>query len=127
MFLRSFLALRLNGITASDDGGQCVTFQDCPLCNSESTVLQECVVGHCVCPVSFYHIALDPGLTRDSTPGIFDVVDDSAPLYTEPNWSAIGVTLFQQASLSLEIGVLVAGFFVTAVSFSGAFYLRGKY
>mmetsp|Transcript_17556 Transcript_17556/g.32210 ORF Transcript_17556/g.32210 Transcript_17556/m.32210 type:complete len:724 (-) Transcript_17556:29-2200(-) len=116
MFLRSFLALRLNGITEIKDGGSCATQSDCPPCSPASSVTQECVLGNCVCPVSFYHIALDTGLKRDGVPGFFNVVDSTTPLYTEPNWASIGVVLFQEAGSSCEIFVFAAGIAVSLIS-----------
>ncbi|CAM9235723.1 unnamed protein product, partial [Ectocarpus fasciculatus] len=47
----------------------------------------ECLMGVCVCPVASYHVALDPGNSVVVTPGHYTIVDSSAPIFTEPNWS----------------------------------------
>ena len=72
MYLRSFLALRLNGIAKDENGGVCGEHHACPLG-------EECVVGNCVPPVAFYHLALDPGIEREETPGIFTVSSSNPP------------------------------------------------
>jgi hypothetical protein len=44
---------------------KCSGSKDCPHCAipayGYTNVTMQCVVGTCVCPSAFYHIALDPG------------------------------------------------------------------
>ena len=68
-----------------------------------ATARRECVLGWCVCPAAFYHLAMDTGLEADEEPGYFRVVNASKPLYTEPYWGTIGVSVFPMAPRATEM------------------------
>lgn len=99
MFLRSFLTTRLGSSSADDQPSSCSSAADCKPCRA---LPAECSFGQCVCPVAFYHTALDPGLEPEPSPGHFQVVDPATPNYAEPNWEAIGVTTYEVVGTATE-------------------------
>jgi hypothetical protein len=102
MFLRSFLTSRLSG--PADTRVSCSAAADCAsFCGQFAALPAECALGKCACPVAFYHTALDPGLEPEGSPGLFAVVDPTAPNYAEPNWVSIGVTTFEMAGPGAEL------------------------
>ncbi len=93
MFLRTFLSEKLSiasGAEPRNGSHKCAHNTDCSskLCNS---VRMECVAGVCRCLWAHYHIAMDIGLIREETPGMFRVIDDDQPLWAEPIWDSIGM------------------------------------
>lgn len=60
-FIKMALSYHLN--TESADSEVCKSYKDCGVCTigSYSNVRMDCVLGKCVPPNTFYHIALDPG------------------------------------------------------------------
>ena len=92
------------GRRAVTERAQCSTEDDCGVCSEVSTTArEECVAGWCVCPVAFYHLALDTGLEAEEQPGYFTVTNASKPIFAEPYWGTIGVSLYRQAPMATEI------------------------
>ena len=69
-FLRSFLSVHLSGDRKVFGLGdlhdtECETSANCGLCNQGlsgfASARKECLLGSCICPAAFYHLALDIG------------------------------------------------------------------
>lgn len=85
---------------------------------------------------AYYHTALDTGLAPEATPNHFAVLSDTSgtdndgpdgtaatsmdaaagPLYAEPNWQTIGVSLYADPGPALEYVVLALGLGVCVAS-----------
>lgn len=77
----------------------------------------ECLAGACVCrSLAFYHLALDPGLGATEEPDAFAVLDEGTPNWAEPNWAAIGVSVYPDASRAVEYTAVGLGVGVAAAS-----------
>lgn len=120
IFAREFLTEKLSIAAASGGGGEvytgngCHSSDDCGLCEALSAdAKMVCVSSVCRCPLGHYHIALDPGLERESTPGWFTVIDASAPLWTEPNWGTIGLTAYPDSGVAIGVVATIVGTIVT--------------
>lgn len=86
----------------------CYDSVHCRILNHEN-VLPECIRSICLCPTAFYHNALDPGLTPDETPGLFSIIDKDAPIFTQPYWNTLGLTVKKKTSFTVEIITLILG------------------
>ena len=70
-FIRSFLSYEWtsdrfsNSLNDNSKSSACNATSDCGSCPggilSYSNVKMECLVGKCICPAAFYHLALDIG------------------------------------------------------------------
>jgi hypothetical protein len=117
-FLRTALAYHLNQDTlsasasASSASSSCATSSDCQNnCTifDNQFVKMECVLSTCLCPVSFYHLALDPGVEPEIHPNYFEIVDEDAVAYTEPYWKNIGLTVYPKTSTTLSVATFAMG------------------
>lgn len=52
---------------------------------------------------------LKTGVTTETNPYNFEVVDDEAVVYTEPYWSNIGLTVYTTAGNGISVTALVVG------------------
>lgn len=84
----------------------------------------ECVApGVCVKQAAYFHFAISPGLERTKTLGLYAIVNESLPLWTEPQWeNDIGSYVFPDPGeligwLALAIGVAVTGVGVVLARF----------
>ena len=129
MALRGFLSYTLSAASpAVFRGGKCKSNSDCTqkTCGGTSTLQTQCINGDCVCPnLAYFHTALDPGLQAEPTPGRFKVVDASAPIWTEPNWGKIGITVYPDATKKIETVALATGIALLVFSAGLAFGARG--
>eukprot|EP00636_Phaeomonas_parva_P005856 CAMPEP_0118884860 /NCGR_PEP_ID=MMETSP1163-20130328/23569_1 /TAXON_ID=124430 /ORGANISM="Phaeomonas parva, Strain CCMP2877" /LENGTH=788 /DNA_ID=CAMNT_0006822765 /DNA_START=235 /DNA_END=2601 /DNA_ORIENTATION=- len=129
-------ALRAN---ATSDGA-CEGYQSCPNCPAQdaywasgaaaSNVSMECLPsGACACPVAFHHLALDPGIRRQSQPSAFEVDAsvEGAPAWTEPYWSAdVGVKVFPAAGDTINALTASFGALVTLLSAVGVCFVKSR-
>ncbi len=103
MFVRAFLAEKLSiasGAEPHGDSGKCISNADCSS-KSCDCVRMECVAGACRCSWAQYHIAMDIGLVRQETPGIFRIVDEDQPLWAEPIWDSIAMLTYLDPGSSI--------------------------
>jgi hypothetical protein len=49
------------------------------------------------------------GVAPETNPYHFQVVDEDAPVYTEPYWKQIGVTVYTAAGNGISVTALVVG------------------
>jgi hypothetical protein len=127
-FLRSSLAYHLNqdALSSSSKTDICVTSSDC---KSNCTIFDyefvkmECVLDTCVCPVSFYHLALDPGVEAEVRPNYFEIVDESAVAYTEPYWTNIGLKVYPKTSSTLSIATFAMGIVACGLRYEGQHHI----
>jgi hypothetical protein len=113
----------------------CVTSADCGKCIIPTygymNVSMQCVLSTCICPSAFYHIALDAGLIPEKDPGFFEMVDESAPCYTEPYWQKLSFTVYTSSShrtnyIIFGIGIVVLLFSVVATWYLQHFLVKRK-
>jgi hypothetical protein len=125
-FARAFLAQTLSASNATTyQAGSCSASIPCPSTPCGGSSSFECVAGLCVCrSLAFYHTALDPGLQPEQTPDLFQVVDSAAPIWTEPNWQAIGVSVYPDTSSQIEAVALGIGLTVLVMSSLAAFVVQ---
>eukprot|EP00638_Chattonella_subsalsa_P004862 CAMPEP_0117754072 /NCGR_PEP_ID=MMETSP0947-20121206/12613_1 /TAXON_ID=44440 /ORGANISM="Chattonella subsalsa, Strain CCMP2191" /LENGTH=694 /DNA_ID=CAMNT_0005573095 /DNA_START=196 /DNA_END=2281 /DNA_ORIENTATION=- len=122
-FIRAFLADKM--AQGSFRASSCSTSDDCGYCgDAYFNGTQECVQGSCACRTAFFHMALDPGLEATESLSVFDIVDDSAPIVTEPNWKYIGVEVYPFAGDYICYLSVAIGAFVTIVSATTSLYLK---
>lgn len=69
----------------------------------------ECILNECICPLSYYHLALDPGIKSDLQANYFSIIDKSAVSYTEPYWSHIGVKVYPDVGNGLPMTTFAIG------------------
>lgn len=112
VFTRSFLASAMIDTTTASAGTACTKSQDC----ADGGKGMECVYpGVCAKQSAYFHFAMSPGLKRTKTLGVYSIVDDKMPLWTEPQWANdIGSYSFPDPGsligwLSLLIGVVITG------------------
>lgn len=111
-FIRTSLAYHLHQDTLSESEQICSTSADCV---TNCTILEynfvrmECILNTCICPVSFYHLALDPGIEPETHPNYFEIVDNDAVAYTEPYWNNIGLIIYPKTSYALSVTTFVMG------------------
>ncbi|KAF0694270.1 Aste57867_14840 [Aphanomyces stellatus] len=116
-FTRAFLATAVSDVDAQPK--PCAKTKDCADSGSE------CVYpGVCVRRSAFFHDAFSPGLKREATYGLYTILNESMPLWTEPNWNTLGTYVFPDpgntigyvtlgaGAASLAIGYLLAGRFL---------------
>lgn len=114
-FLRTSLGYHLNQHTlesTSTSASSCDTSSDCGNnCTifDNTFVRMECILHTCLCPVSFYHLALDPGVEPEAHPNYFEIVDEDAVAYTEPYWKNIGLIVYPKTSSLLSVVTFVMG------------------
>jgi hypothetical protein len=112
-FLRTSLSYHLSPTTGTP-ADVCTTSSDC---KSNCTIMDyasvrmECILDTCLCPTSFYHLALDPGVEPEAYPNYFEIVDEDAVAYTEPYWSNIGLTVYPRTSYAISVTTFVLGIF----------------
>lgn len=108
-FVRSFLA-HATGVNLPSSKG-CTISQDC------DDAERECVFpGRCVARTSYFHNALDPGLTAGTKRRVFSIAEDDSvsPIWTEPVWGDIGGFVFSDPGntigwISILLGLLLTG------------------
>jgi hypothetical protein len=111
-FLRTSLSYHLKSHQQEQGQGViCSTSSDCGNCTilSYQSVRMECILNSCLCPTSFYHLALDPGVEPEAPPNYYQIVDEDAVAYTEPYWSNIGLTVYPRTSSALSVTTFVMG------------------
>lgn len=111
VFARSFLASAMVPTTTAKSATSCTKRSDC-----SATTDVECVYpGICVTPTAFFHEALSPGVQRTESLLVYDIINESMPLWSEPVWdSDIGSYSFPDPGawigwVVLAIGVVVSG------------------
>lgn len=83
-FTRAFLAAAMQDTAAVKGATACTKNQEC----ADSGKGMECVYpGVCAPQSAYFHLAMSPGLKRTQQLGIYAVVDDKMPLWTEPQWA----------------------------------------
>uniref|UniRef100_K3XAK7 Nicastrin n=1 Tax=Globisporangium ultimum (strain ATCC 200006 / CBS 805.95 / DAOM BR144) TaxID=431595 RepID=K3XAK7_GLOUD len=83
VFTRSFLASAMTDSTTASAAAACTKNQDC----ADGGKGMECVYpGVCAKQSAYFHFAFSPGLNRTKDLGVYDVVDATMPLWTEPQW-----------------------------------------
>lgn len=112
VFTRSFLASAMVDSTTAKAATACTKSQDC----ADGGKGMECVYpGVCAKQSAYFHFAISPGLKRTKDLGIYDIVDESMPLWTEPQWDGdIGSYSFPDPGvwigwISLLIGAVTTG------------------
>ncbi|GLE04294.1 hypothetical protein PINS_up013209 [Pythium insidiosum] len=107
VFIRSFLAAELADKDATTTK-TCSKTQDCERG-------MECVhPGVCAARRAHFHDAYSPGLNRTDVQ-IYDIVDDSTPIWTEPTWDAdVGSYVFPDPGDLIGWMALVIGVGTTA-------------
>ncbi|KAG1687647.1 hypothetical protein DVH05_004677 [Phytophthora capsici] len=111
-FTRSFLASAMVPNATADAAASCSKTQDC----TDGGKGMECVYpGVCATKNAFHHEASSPGVQRTTTPLLYDVVNSSMPIWTEPQWANdIGSYSFPDPGawigwITLAVGVVVTG------------------
>lgn len=106
-FLRTAMAYHLS----PESEELCTTSADCGNCTilEYNFVRMECILNTCLCPVSYYHLALDPGIEPEIHPNYFEIVDEDAVSYTEPYWNNIGLTVYPRTSYALSVATFIMG------------------
>jgi nicastrin len=112
VFTRAFLASAMLPTSDAKTATACSQSQTC----GDSGTGKECVYpGVCADQRAYYHEASSPGLTRTTTALLYDVVNDSLPIWTEPKWDTdIGSYAFPDPGtwigwISLLVGVAATG------------------
>jgi hypothetical protein len=111
-YLEAFLRTSLSYYLGSNSReGVCETSSDCGNCTvmEYSSTRMECILDTCVCPTTFYHLALDPGVEPETQANYFKIVDDTAVAYTEPYWNKIGLTVYPRAGTALSVATFSMG------------------
>ncbi|TYZ62164.1 hypothetical protein PybrP1_009635 [[Pythium] brassicae (nom. inval.)] len=111
-FTRAFLAAAMQDASAAKAAPACTKNQECPGGGKG----MECVYpGVCAAQSAYFHLAMSPGLARTRQLGVYAVVNDKLPLWTEPQWATdIGSYVFPDPGsligwLSLLIGAVITG------------------
>lgn len=110
-FIRSSLSLYFGN--NNDDGDDCHTKADCSTCSilSYENVKMECISSKCICPVSYYHIALDTSIVPDTTVNFYyissDNNDDDDMMYTEPYWNDLSIKVITTTNPKLNTYMII--------------------
>ncbi|KDO21716.1 hypothetical protein SPRG_13132 [Saprolegnia parasitica CBS 223.65] len=118
VFTRSFLAAALGEPTTAT----CKLSKDC-----KGTDLECVYPGVCKTRAAHFHDAYSPGLEKETTPGLFKVLNANLPLWTEPNWDALGTFVYPDPRstigyVALGVGILAIGLgYVIAARFLAHF------
>ncbi|KAH9101318.1 hypothetical protein LEN26_015746 [Aphanomyces euteiches] len=101
-FTRAFLAASV--ADPNDSPKSCSTITDC---GDDSL---DCIYpGVCVRRSAYFHDALSPGLEREVTYGLYKVVNESMPLWTEPNWGTLGTLVYPDPGNTIGYVTLGSG------------------
>lgn len=114
VFTRAFLASSMLSKTDAASATTCSASQSC----GDSGKGKECVYpGVCSDQRAFYHEASSPGITRTTTALVYDVINSSMPIWTEPKWASdIGSYSFPDPGVWIGWITLLVGVCVTAIS-----------
>ncbi|RLN60643.1 hypothetical protein BBJ28_00022939, partial [Nothophytophthora sp. Chile5] len=120
-FTRAFLASAMVPNATADAATTCTQSQSC----GDGGKGMECVYpGVCVEKNAFHHEASSPGLKRTTTALLYDIVNSSLPLWTEPEWdSDIGSYSFPDPGVWIGWITLFIGVGVTAAAVGVSFML----
>ncbi|RHZ25090.1 hypothetical protein DYB26_002709 [Aphanomyces astaci] len=107
-FTRAFLASALRDV--DPQAKPCVSNKDC--------TDNECVYpGVCTARRAYFHDALSPGLKREPTVGLYEVLDKSMPLWTEPNWITLGTFVYPDPGTTIGYVTIGVGVVSAAVGY----------
>jgi nicastrin len=108
--------------SSSDCSGisYCASSDDSAICSAEKV---------CVCNRAYYHVALDGALTPapNNMTGFFDLDENDAgltPVWTEPFWSNVGVSMYHHSESNPGWFVLAGGAATLGVSFFVAILVK---
>jgi nicastrin len=124
VFTRSFLASAMVPNATADAAASCSQSQGC----GDAGKGMECVYpGVCANKSAYHHEASSPGITRTTTALLYDVVNSSMPIWTEPQWADdIGSYSFPDPGVWIGWATLAIGVVVTGLGVAASFLvLRG--
>ncbi|GMF58608.1 unnamed protein product [Phytophthora fragariaefolia] len=123
-FTRAFLASAMVPNATADAAASCSQSQAC----GDGGKGMECVYpGVCADKSAFHHEASSPGVTRTTTPLLYDVVNSSMPIWTEPQWASdIGSYSFPDPGVWIGWITLAVGVVVTGLGVAAAFMVLGS-
>jgi nicastrin len=150
VFIQAFLSSSMVDLTTLSSLKECLITQDCEK-DEECVVLMEnsnntnnsssgsgsssssssssSSKSSSVCTIrqAFFHDAISPGLKRTKTIGIYEILDETMPLWTEPIWqNDIGSFIFPDPGLLISWLVFATGLFLTIISlYLSQFVLHG--
>ncbi|KAE8902134.1 hypothetical protein PF005_g7081 [Phytophthora fragariae] len=123
-FTRAFLASAMVPNATADAAASCSQTQTC----GDGGKGMECVYpGVCANKSAFHHEASSPGVTRTTTPLLYDVVNSSMPIWVEPQWASdIGSYSFPDPGAWIGWVTLAVGLVVSGLGVAAAFMVLGS-
>ncbi|EGZ14285.1 hypothetical protein PHYSODRAFT_347179 [Phytophthora sojae] len=123
-FTRAFLASAMVPNATADAAATCSQSQGC----GDGGKGMECVYpGVCADKSAYHHEASSPGVTRTTTPLLYDVVNSSMPIWAEPQWASdIGSYSFPDPGAWIGWITLAVGLVVTGLGVAAAFMVLGS-
>ncbi|KAL4111688.1 hypothetical protein PRIC1_003366 [Phytophthora ramorum] len=123
-FTRSFLASAMVPNATADAAASCSQSQGC----DNGGKGMECVYpGVCASKSAFHHEASSPGVKRTTTALLYEVVNSSMPIWTEPQWASdIGSYSFPDPGAWIGWVTLAIGLVVTGAGVGVAFMVLGS-
>eukprot|EP00732_Lithocolla_globosa_P001917 Lithocolla_globosa_v1_NODE_1100_length_2870_cov_54.217052.p1 type:complete len:689 gc:universal NODE_1100_length_2870_cov_54.217052:777-2843(+) len=87
----------------------------------------ECIEGRCRVSQTHYHDAVSPGFERiNGDSYLFEIVDESQPVYTESIWGTLSLRMFKKGSMKDELVAFFIGVSVLLSSLFWVWFIRKK-